>query len=798
MTVEQLTTTPTELDFEASIHNVTRRVFPWLAETSIRHQTRFSFKVGHKEVEIDGKKQYAAIGIADIILRHEDGALAVLELKRNGIKLTTDDEEQGLSYARMLAPPAPLVIVTNGQDTRIIATHTGKPWDPAEPSASAFAHLVKCAAQIAADDIKRAVETLMGTNPQVWRQAMRLVTKHNMDELTGDWGDFELPFAKKFLFPRQATRAVLQRLFSGDRLVIVEGPPMVGKSSILREVAMRTLKPDGVGVLFIEFDSGRGIFETLADTLEQALGWPVTREEARTWLKRVSHLGATRIWILVDGFVNNQSQGQRDIEDLSSGQFGEKLAVVVAMDDSVAERAVLTENGRGASQMGRRATRVSLGLLTLEEFETAKASLERQRVSFINGAQLTYEYRQPWMLRAVATAALRELEKTDEGNFIFALPPFQGFDLMEVARKQFNRPDDRRLFALLALALLVEVEDKTRAAQLILRGCDVFLIRDAALDFYVDSENRRELISRGFVKSVVLPDGGTGVVVRLPELLACEVARALEARISEKAHDPDDLAAWLCSVAGLMPLGDVIVARALFDKAQSKEGLKSDVIEALFTMAPTREPELSLGTKVMLLMPDGSPVELTITEDGATATLSDGTTTTFSREEGEWSGQTYSNVYPWLVLSYLAELPFVVEVDDKQYRVDLKILLDIGSAAMVLRKNGSDPELQTLPLMDIDDATVVAQEAGIIEPITHSILKFFMRREDCVEHWIDEAIMRKSYPLLCRMHAALNQARLMANGDLASWAKLTLSSKIHPAIHELFKSKSKSSQLKDE
>ena len=41
-----------------------------------------------------------------------------LELKRPGSLLTTDDDEQGLSYARMLHPRPPLVVVTNGQATR--------------------------------------------------------------------------------------------------------------------------------------------------------------------------------------------------------------------------------------------------------------------------------------------------------------------------------------------------------------------------------------------------------------------------------------------------------------------------------------------------------------------------------------------------------------------------------------------------------------------------------------------------------------------------------------------------------
>lgn len=44
--------------------------------------------------EVDGIRNWRAAGRADIILRYEDQALAVVELKRQGLALTDDDSRQ--------------------------------------------------------------------------------------------------------------------------------------------------------------------------------------------------------------------------------------------------------------------------------------------------------------------------------------------------------------------------------------------------------------------------------------------------------------------------------------------------------------------------------------------------------------------------------------------------------------------------------------------------------------------------------------------------------------------------------
>lgn len=785
MTSKKLTTSPTESDLESAIDGVIMRVFHWLPRDAVHHQTKFSFKVGRGTVHIDGTKGYVTEGRADIILSHMGRPLAVLELKRNGVQLTDDDASQGLSYARMLVPSPPLVILTNGDDTRLFETHTGTTWNPSGYTEEALAQLARNAAQVAKADLRQAVDTLMGTNARVWRQALKQVTSDAFEELRGDWDSSLRPFVPDFLIPRHATVQTLKQIVAGERLVLVEGAPMAGKSNVLRELATHLFENERFGVLYVEAGVGRDIFGRIADALADALDWPVAPGEARDWLIRVSKAASTKLVLLVDSFLADSEGSRKDIEDLSSPRFGGGLAVVAALDDSVADMVVLSGGGRGQSAIGRRASRVRVDPLSGREFEAAASILANKRVSFMRGAQMTPEYRQPWVLRSVAAAALQEIEGV-EVRYGLALPPFQGMDLIRHARSRFNDPGQRRLFTCLANAVLAEINDETRRPELVLQSVALFVIRDATVAKYIGDDDRAKLISSGLIKPAVLADKSTGLVVQLPEMLASELARLLEDELIRKARAaPDDAAHWLSKIASSLPFGDVITARSAFDAAQQAQGLNSQFIEALLDSPPISQPPPAPGSKFSLMMPGGL-VTITMTSKGPVATAADGQQHKIEITEGDGFGSLYDNIYPWLILSHLTELPFILESSSGKVRVDMHILLEVGSAPMVLRKMDGTSEMQMFPAYDgPDSSTYVACEAGIIEPITFSIFQMFLREEDEVDDWIEAAITQQSLPLLHRIHIALNQATQMAQGHVGMRAKQILADKIGPELQRM-------------
>jgi hypothetical protein len=299
--ISKLTQGPTEADLETRIRETLKSSFPWLDPESIRHQTKFSFTFGRSNVEIDGGTVSRHEARADILLSHKDKPLAILELKRPGVKLTSADREQGLSYARMLHPRPPLVVVTNGAETQFFETHTAEPWQPQEPSEQEVAKLLTAASEIAAADMKHAMDVLLGPHSEVWAQAVRSASRDLITEMTGSLENSLQPFAENFAIPRSASNTAIAAVQT-SKLVIVEGPPLSGKSNVLREMVSKTATSEDLALLYLEAEpGGAGVLQRLANVLSETLGWQVNRDEVRHWLRNLSVSSGPSLVIVLDG-----------------------------------------------------------------------------------------------------------------------------------------------------------------------------------------------------------------------------------------------------------------------------------------------------------------------------------------------------------------------------------------------------------------------------------------------------------------------------------------------------------------
>lgn len=151
--------------------------FPRLRANDIKYQVEFTIRPGHARITAKGRESWIRRGRADILLTMHGKPLAIMEPKRRDVPLTPEDGEQGLSYARLLPDTmTPFVVVTNGGETRILETFTGRAYQGGSPDAKAFEALVASAAKLAARDRDAAVATLMGNEPQVWTNAVRIAS----------------------------------------------------------------------------------------------------------------------------------------------------------------------------------------------------------------------------------------------------------------------------------------------------------------------------------------------------------------------------------------------------------------------------------------------------------------------------------------------------------------------------------------------------------------------------------------------------------------------------------------------
>jgi Type I restriction enzyme R protein N terminus (HSDR_N) len=87
-------------------------------------ETTFKIQLGRVTHTVHGDARDAS-GRLDILCRRNGLSLLVIELKAESKSLTEADRRQGLSYARLLEPMAPFVLLSNGSETRLYNTITG-------------------------------------------------------------------------------------------------------------------------------------------------------------------------------------------------------------------------------------------------------------------------------------------------------------------------------------------------------------------------------------------------------------------------------------------------------------------------------------------------------------------------------------------------------------------------------------------------------------------------------------------------------------------------------------------------
>lgn len=787
--ITKLTTAPTEADLQARITGALRRVFNWLPPgDSLRHETKFEFRFGRSKVTIDGADVSKAQARSDILVYRKDAPLAVLELKREGVSLTKDDQDQGLSYARMLHPRPPLVVVTNGEETITLESYSGDPWKPETPSESELDRLISAAGKAATADLKHAVEVLLGPDSTVWVAAIRAATDAAIADLTGDWSDSDRPFVADFLIPRKATQEVIEELRRPRRVVIVDGAPLAGKSSVLRELALSAGESDDLAVLFIDADGGgSGLLESTASILADALGWHVTADETRAWLRTISRLSGPALVLAVDGIGAIRNEVRRDIEDLTDSSFGSGLRLVLGMDDAVTPSLVRTETRRNPSRIGRRASTFTVGTLDDHEFSTTVNLLHDRRILIIDGGQSAPEYRIPWVIRALVTHIVGS--PNYKNAFLAAgLPPLLGPDLLRETRERFGHDYEiRHGFQALAEALLADLADTNRPMSTILESMVTFFVRRASTRRFIESTDIRDMVDRGFAKLSVNEADEPVVIPRLPELLASELALLLSAGLADKLSSAGAKASaeWFVTQCAALPLGDVIGAQAILDCSVKSGSLPMDLIQYMLNARP-RVEKIRPGKRIAMYHPDAGLVDLTFRENGTIFARAKGWQTVISPDEAEEFGdEVFGQIESWLILAHVAGYPILVESRDGKLlgRVDPALLMEIGTCPFVLRRPVADQELNAVLTHEIEGhGSVVCHNAGIVEPITFSILKFLGHERERTRGWIDEAVNRNSLPLLSRIDIALRHLADGGDTPKAGWARNLLKDSIQPAL----------------
>lgn len=757
--------TRNEAEIEAEIHSTVRHVFKFLAADSLKHQKTFSVQLGRNSFKSSGSG-----GRLDILVTCDDKNLAVLELKAKGIPLSESDKKQGLSYASLLRPMPPLVVVTNTEEVQYYETFTGENWEAEGASEETVRALFEAASQAAAGDLKEAVGILLGTKADLWQRAIRAMSNETIQSLTGDWEKFNRPFVSDFLIPRQATKSVIDTLKTGSKLVIVEGAPLLGKSNVLRELAIETENSESFVVLFIEA-SNVGVFQQLANVLHGSLNWPVTAEEVRHWLILLSKQEKPALVLAIDGMRAEHTILKNQIEELISPVFENGVRVVLGIDDAVADS--LVKSGRQENSIGRQAERLRLESLSKEELNSLEKVLCSNRIHFYHGYKDCTDYRQPWILRTVLASVFGH-QKFEELSA--TLPPLLGVYLISTARQRFSEFEQRGRYYSIAKAILDQALERSGSVDFLLQSATNFLVQRENLKKYLEYQEIVELVELGCLRRVPSETGQDVYFVGLPELLASELSLVLSKFIANK--DSVEVAHQLSSLTMSMPFGDIICAQALIDQTVEQEKIPTDILWQLLQMRPERQ-ELAPGSKITGIY-EGRPLDFTVCKNNEIEAVVKGEAIRMKLPQ---DAKVISSS-GWLILSQLSNWPMggVSEDGEQQYQIDHDLMLEVGTCPFPLVR----PSIILNDFSTHDDPetgeTYLCHSVGILETVTASILHLLFFAPERAKRWLAKAVEKKSQALLWRIAIALRELRKYAGTDESKFANETYEEIIRPLV----------------
>jgi hypothetical protein len=793
MTAIQTTVGKTETDLEARANAALQAAMPWLDVSTIKHQLTFSIQLGHSPIKIDGRAASKRRGRLDILIEKGSQRLAILELKKPGQPLDADDVAQGLSYARVLHPRPPIVVVSNGTDTHCYNTHTGDLLNGGLPGEADFAGLMAAALKIADSDLRDAIATLLGPDSDVWMTAVRAATRQTLDELTGEWNDPYTPFTAGYDLPRKATVVALDALRGTRRVIAIEGAPLIGKSHVVRAIALSAESAEDMAVLFVEASgtAAIGIADEVGRLLGDAIGWRISADEARHWMRKLSKSDGPTLVIAIDALGLEHETIRRELETLSAQNMGPRLKFVIEADTSVIDRLWFGESRRKETPFARRGVRIEVDELDDEEFDCALRVLNTCGVNFMNGAKKADEFRQPWVLRAMAADVIDD--PMMQQGMSAVLPPLLSIGLIHRARKRFVNDPLIEQAATFARAALDDHARDDRPADVRLRSLHTFMVRKQTMRGHADIADIAFMERSGLIGTVLDEKNRAVFTGRIPELIASELSLQIAAELADRMGDDEqdcDAANWLVGITARLPFGDVIGAASLFDLLRLQietPGLSLPFMNQLLNRSPSIRP-LKPGTRSVIWVPSVGRLDMLVRPDGVTVVKRPGHVGRVELDPSEGS-VTYADLDAWLILSHLASQPIRVLNLEHEEIVGLfepAILALVGTSPVPLRRASNNQERSGLHTHDgPNGASLTCRDDGIVEPVTFSILCFLARHQENADDWLQEACDEKAAPLLNRISHALYQLAAINPGQpKAKWARGWLSKSVNPALKE--------------
>lgn len=750
-----------EATLEARIDRVLTTVFPTFKEVKVEHQKSFSIKFGHHNVQVDLKdpSKYPSRAIFDILLTIGGVNTVLLELKKEGLKLSQEDIDQGISYARLLHPMPPITLISNGIDNQFYNTYTK---DKIETSNIDFEYIQKLtdnSFQLATNDFKDAVNLLLNNEPEIFSQVINQISAKRFERYFGTIEDFTKPICLDFRIDRKVVNEIHSHFSHKVALVGLIGSAFSGKTNLLYEFFIKTKSIQNFLLYLDCSDHNYSILQQLANHFSDSSKISITKDKIREWL--INSLGNSpnsKFYLLLDNFNNEIPQEiKAEIIELIDIFKGVNHHTLYSIDEFNFKEIAFVANRRYKTIIGEQSKIVKLDELDDDEYNaTNKLLLNKFQVLIEHGGHFTPEYREPRILRHLASLFTGDIE-TGQFTKVIAVPDFTLLNVISENKTYTRQVHD--LYRKIASCFFHEFELRNTNADLsiVSTGSGAISKETFKKNFPDDFE---KLIKSSVVVLRELRNGMTVIYPKIPELVAkhsVDLVSDIILRESKGKKPIQEICKTLIDTVTPIPYCDIVATGVLMKLAHEREvNLFSDLVQELLKIPPHLE-KIEKGTKVLMYSEGIGHIQINFDDD---------------MEEGGF----VSDFLPYAILSQLAGYPLGL-VGNKEYSVyafHLYLLNEVGSNKHFLRRADvrSLKNMKQYEGFDWDGVgNIVSGHEGIIEPIVQSIQKCFMKIPDEIEILYNRAFDENNFNLLYRIYLALRTMMNYTDESLAMKAK---------------------------
>ena len=749
-----------EATLEARVNAEIQKQFPSIAKVRITHQKNLNLRVGHRtDIKMGGLEQAKATGRLDILLSFEDRPLAILELKDPGKSLTDDDRDQGLSYAKLLTPQAPLVIVSNGEEAEFYQTFDGAIWNPTSKDEEAVHSLFSHALSSAAGEMEEAIQILMGKQPHIWKALFQKYTEAALRQITGEINQYTHPLSMDFVIERNVVGKIVNSITDGDTLLALIGPPLSGKTNAISQFCM-TADKEGIVPIYIDAqNTSYGIFQHIANQFTREYYVKVGPSDIRQWIFNGSKSLSGRLAIIIDGWTAGISGTlKEDVDELINFlQPDLPTSVLLCMDDTAFQEIKTTPGKPTCSAIGRNAKVIPLSFLDDNEFKSVRQLFyDKFQTVFHHGAQYNLDYRIPRLLRLLADMVNQnesEVFVDKDYSKIKVLPSVTNFLIFGSWDLYISHPEIEGYFQDLARAYISDrdsrIDDPTLSIMSHGKG---HIVRETA-EKVIGHDKLTKMREQGHIGIVKGPSGKVLILPKIPEFLAAAASYVIAAECLAIANKNgvDEAYSFLVKQSDSFPYGDVVGGRAILEISKRDYGLANSISDRLLKDEP-EESHLSEDSQVMMYFEEVGKVNVH-----------------FGKGTDEL---VIGNIQPWNILSQISS--YAIRIGQNSVDSQLMVMARVGSYPRTLLRPYPSSIKQN-PGFHVHEMTehgsVLCHQSGIIEPITFAIQCGFYHFPKDMLRLCVFAKKQKLFFLAHRLNMAALSVDECVDGEVAKMSK---------------------------